>query len=132
MPRTGGTSHLRVTFVSKQSLVGDYFKFLGPSLIKIFLFSTSTFMALDKSWVENKDHYIHAMSMKMTDGNSVGIIHCNEEKLKVYSPNEQHDVHIKKPLMIDETKTLEDHSKGIRDVLKAGDANSLFRLIRND
>ena len=89
-------------------------------------------MALDKSWVENKNHYIHAMSMKMTDGNSVGIIHCNEEKLKVYSPNEQHDVHIKKPLIIDETKTLEDHSKGIRDVLKAGDANSLFRLIRND
>ena len=72
------------------------------------------------------------MSMKMTDENSVGIIHCNEEKLKVYSPNEQHDVHIKKPLIIDETKTLEDHSKGIRDVLKAGDANSLFRLIRND
>ena len=60
------------------------------------------------------------------------MIHCNEEKLKVYSLNEQHDVHIKKPLMIDETKTLEDHSKGIRDVLKAGDANSLFRLIRND
>ena len=87
-------------------------------------------MALDKSWVENKDHYIHAMSMKMTEDDSVGIIHCNEEKLKVYSPNEEHG--IKKPLIIDETKTLEDHSKGIQDVLNGGENNSLFRLIKNE